>query len=109
MRWLILLARIVGWLLTPLVAWAASLWGAWLVLTRDASFASPRHALYAALGTGLVLAVIALLFWIELLRRSPRLRHSLHVTREGLPDLEDAVATTDPAPIPPPSTTEPGP
>lgn len=108
MRWLVLLARIVGWLLTPLVAWAASLWGAWLVLTREAGFADPRRALYTAFGTGLVLAVLSLLGWIELLRRSPRLRHSLHVTREGLPDLDDAIAA-DPAATPPSSTTESGP
>ncbi len=109
MRWLVLLARIVGWLLTPLVAWAASLWGAWLVFTRDTTFDSPRDALYAALGVGLALAVLSLLGWIELLRRSPRLRHSLHVTREGLPDLDDAVATADPVAPPPPSATEPRP
>ncbi len=108
MRWLVLLARIVGWLLTPLVAWAASLWGAWLILTREAGFDNPRHALYTALGSGLVLAVLSLLAWIELLRRSPRLRHSLHVTREGLPDLDDAIAA-DPASTSPPSKTEPSP
>lgn len=100
MRWLVLLARIVGWLLTPLVAWAASLWGAWLVFRREAGFREPRTALYAAFATGLVLAVLLLLAWIELLRRSPRLRHSLHVTREGLPDLEESDS--------PPSTPGPG-
>lgn len=97
MRWSGLLIRIVGWLLTPLVAWAASLWGAWIMLRRVASFDNPRHAVYAALGAGLVLAVLAMLAWLELLRRSPRLRHSLHVDREGLPVLEEAA--------PPPSST----
>ncbi len=102
MRWPGILLRVVGWLLTPLVAWAASLWGAWLVLTRQLHFDQPRHALYTAAGLGLAFAVVALLGWIELLRRSPRLRHSLHVTREGLPELEE--------PAPPTATppTEPG-
>ena len=93
MRWPGILLRVVGWLLTPLVAWAASLWGAWLVLTRQLQFDDPRHALYAAAALGLVFAVLALLAWIELLRRSPRLRHSLHVTREGLPELDEPAAS----------------
>jgi hypothetical protein len=88
-----LLIRIVGWLLTPLVAWAASLWGAWIMLRRVAAFDNPRSALYAAFGAGLVLAVLAMLAWLELLRRSPRLRQSLHVDREGLPVIEEAAST----------------
>ena len=97
MRWVGILARVVGWLLTPLVAWAASFSGAWVVLRGQAGFEEPRRALYTALALGFAFALVALLAWIELLRRSPRLRHSLHVTREGLPDLEEP-----PDPPPPP-------
>lgn len=92
MRWLHLLARIIGWLLTPLVVWAASLYGAWLTLAAQSRFENPRHAVLAALAVALVVAVVAMLGWLALLRRSPRLRHSLHLNREGIPVLEDAPA-----------------
>ena len=49
MRWFGTLARIVGWLLTPLVAWAVSLGAAWVLLGFSGGFDNPRHALYAAL------------------------------------------------------------
>ena len=90
MRWLGILARLIGWLLTPLVAWAASFYGAWLLLEFQGRFENPRHAVYTAFGAALVSAVALMFGWIQLLRRSPRLRHSLHVDREGLPVLDEA-------------------
>jgi hypothetical protein len=89
MRWAGILLRIVGWLLTPLVVWAASLWAAWVALRFSGGFDHPRTALYAALGIAVLAGTITLYLWMQLLRRSPRLRKSLHVTREGLPDIED--------------------
>jgi hypothetical protein len=89
MRWPGILLRIVGWLLTPLVAWAASLWAAWVALRFSGRFENPRSALYAAFGIAALAGAIALFLWMQLLRRSPRLRKSLHVTREGLPDIDD--------------------
>lgn len=90
MRWLGILTRVVGWLLTPLVAWAASFFGAWVLLNLGGQFSNPRYAIYAALAVALVSGVAILLLWMQLLRRSPRLRHSLHVDPEGLPVLDDA-------------------
>ncbi len=98
MRWVSILTRIVGWLLTPLVAWAASLFGAWLLLNLGGQFANPRHALYAALAAAVIAGVASLWLWMQLLRRSPRLRHSLHVDPEGLPVIEDSVEAEDAAP-----------
>jgi hypothetical protein len=89
MRWLGILARVVGWLLTPLVAWAASFYGAWLLLQAAAVFDNPRHAVYAAFAAALLAGIAILLLWMQLLRRSPRLRHSLHVDREGLPVVDE--------------------
>jgi len=89
MRWLGILLRVVGWLLTPLVAWAASLWGAWTALRVTVAFGNERTAIYAAFGVAVVTGTISLYLWMQLLRRSPRLRKSLHVTREGLPQIED--------------------
>lgn len=88
MRWFGTLVRIVGWLLTPLVAWAVSLGAAWVLLGFSGRFDNPRHALYAALAAAFIAGVLILFGWMLLLRRSPRLRHSLHVTPEGLPDIE---------------------
>ncbi len=97
MRWVSILTRVVGWLLTPLVAWAASLFGAWLVLNLGGQFSHPRFALYAALAAALIAGVASLWLWMHLLSRSPRLRHSLHVDPEGLPVIEEGAegAPTD--------------
>lgn len=89
MRWPGILLRIVGWLLTPLVAWAASLWGAWTALRVTIAFHNERTAIYAAFGVAVVTGTISLYLWMKLLSRSPRLRKSLRVTREGLPIIED--------------------
>ncbi|MEO8634870.1 MAG: hypothetical protein ABI587_06295 [Gemmatimonadales bacterium] len=108
MRWLGTLARIVGWLLMPLVAWAASLSAGWILLTFSDHFDHPRRALYFALAGAFVTGVVILFGWMLLLRRSPRLRHSLHVTPEGLPELEPDVADPpDMAPTTPPSDPQP--
>ena len=108
MRWVGTLARIVGWLLTPLVAWAASLSAAWILLGFSGGFDNPRHALYAALAAAFITGVLILFGWMLLLRRSPRLRHSLHVTPEGLPDIEPG-RPAEPADATPATTSEPQP
>jgi hypothetical protein len=51
MRWLGILVRVVGWLLTPLVVWAASFSAAWLVLQAAPHIEQPRRALAAAPST----------------------------------------------------------
>ncbi|HWA58087.1 MAG TPA: hypothetical protein VG692_12580 [Gemmatimonadales bacterium] len=89
MRWLGILLRVVGWLLTPLVVWAASLWGAWTALRITVGFDNPRSALYTTFGVALVTGTIVLYLWMQLLRRSPKLRKSLHISREGLPVIEE--------------------
>lgn len=88
MRWLGILLRVVGWLLTPLVAWAASLWGAWLMLRASGGFDNPMVPLYLAFGVAVLAGTATLYLWMRFLRRSPRLRKSLHVTREGLPQID---------------------
>lgn len=89
MRWAALALRIVGWLLTPLVAWAASLLGAWLILLSSGKSATPRAVLWMSLAAALLAGVAALLLWRQLLRRFPRLRQSLHVSTAGLPVIEE--------------------
>jgi hypothetical protein len=102
MRWLRLLLLILGWLLTPLVAWAACLMGAWVGTLVAYGLANPDTGVAVTAGAGAVTGFGALLFMMHLLRRSPWLRHSLHVTREGIPDAREFLAVADPVHHPKP-------
>ncbi len=97
MRWPGILWRFAGWLLAPLVVWAVSLWGAWVAIGVTAGVDSPRRAILIALIVAVLIGTVTLLLWMRLLRKSPRLRKSLRVTREGLPriDEESALPPTD--------------
>jgi hypothetical protein len=77
--------RLVGWLLTPLVAWAASFGGAWLGAAVGGVFESSTTALWVTFGFGAACGLVAAWGWLRLLRRSPRLRETLSVTLEGTP------------------------
>jgi hypothetical protein len=103
MRWLRLLFLMLGWLLTPLVAWAACLMGAWVGTLVAYGLPDPDIGLAVTAAAGALSGFGALLFVMHLLRRSPRLRHSLHVTREGIPDTREFLAVADPIhnPTPP--------
>jgi hypothetical protein len=76
--------RLCGWLLTPVVAWAASFSGATLAarLTGDLGATA---ALTLTVAAGGVAALAALLGWLRLLRRSPRLQTALEVSDDGTP------------------------
>lgn len=87
-----LLLRIVGWLLTPFVAWAASFLGA-IVGALAAKMVSPQAGLLLTVIFGAAGGFTALWVVIHFLRRSPELRHALRVTKEGMPIamIEDIV------------------
>lgn len=85
MRWLRILALVIGWLLTPLVVWAASLLGAWIGASIAYILPTADSALLATFGGGIATGLLAAFLWMKLLRRSPRLRRSLAITREGIP------------------------
>lgn len=84
-----LLLRIVGWLLTPFVAWAASFLGA-IIGALAAKAVSPGAGLALTALFGAVAGFTALWVVIHFLRSSPELRHALRVTKEGMP-----IATMD--------------
>jgi hypothetical protein len=96
MRWPGILWRFAGWLLAPLVVWAVSLWGAWIAYGLTAGLDNPRRSLLIGVITAILLGTTTLLLWMRLLRNSPRLRKSLHVTREGLPRIEEEAAEPPP-------------
>jgi hypothetical protein len=84
-RFLRFLLRFLGWLLTPLVAWAASFIGAWLISLTVGGMRDPNDALVLTLAGGAVAAVSITFLWIRLLRRSPKIQEVLQVTAEGVP------------------------
>lgn len=86
MRFLQFLARLFGWLLTPLVASAASFFGAigGAVLARR--FADPVLGLAASAGSALLAALVVTALWLRILRRSPEVREVLGVDESGVPE-----------------------
>ena len=85
MRLLRFVLRFVGWLLTPLVAWAASFCGAWLGAAAAGLFDNPTATLLLPLTGGAGFAVAGTLLWMRALRQSRELREVLAVTEEGIP------------------------
>jgi hypothetical protein len=97
------LARIFGWLLTPLVALAASFLGATGSAALLADDADPRRALILSLAGAAIFAVVVAWLWLRLLRRSPQVREALSLDEEGLPtgdifDHEAAAPVAEPSP-----------
>lgn len=86
MKALRFVARLFGWLLTPVVAWAASFLGATFVAWLGAPWTGTATVrLGATVLGGALAAALALIGWIRLLGRSARLRRTLNVDAEGVP------------------------
>lgn len=91
------LLRLAGWLLTPLVAWAASFIGSFLGSALSPDSASARTGVWITVASGGVFAITAAWAWLRLLRRSPKLQQTLAVAPDGTP----LAALDDDAPTPP--------
>jgi LytS/YehU family sensor histidine kinase len=85
MRFLRILALVIGWLLTPLVVWAASVLGAYVGATIGLALPTADSSLVSTAVGGVIAGMVTVYLWMRLLRRSPRLRRSLAITREGIP------------------------
>jgi hypothetical protein len=79
------LVRLAGWLLTPLVAWAASFLGAWFGALISGGASSSRTTLYLTVLFGALAALVSAWAWLRYLRLHPRLQRTLEVTEEGTP------------------------
>jgi hypothetical protein len=90
-------ARLVGWLLTPFIAWAASFLGAVFGASIAKGVDSPGTGLIITLACGAIAGLGTLGVVIHYLRRSPRLRHALHVTEDAIPDTTEFLAELPPA------------
>jgi hypothetical protein len=97
MRWLRLLFRIFGWLLTPFLAWAASFFGAVGGALIAMRMQDPTQGLAVTALCGALTGFAGLIAWLEYLRRSPEVREVLAVTEDGTPDTTE-VPIPEPAP-----------
>src|SRR3712207_1327371 len=98
MRWIRLLFRIFGWLLTPFLAWAASFFGAVAGALVAMRLEDPVEGLALTVLFGALTGFAALIGWLEYIRRSPEVREVLAVTEDGTPDTTEMLL--------PPSDTE---
>ena len=79
------LVRLLGWLLTPLVAWAAAFLGAWLGAGAAGRLKNSTVGAWVVVGLGAGFGIAAAWGWLHYLRRSPRLQRSLAVAPDGTP------------------------
>jgi hypothetical protein len=86
MRWVRLLFRIFGWLLTPFLAWAASFFGAVGGALISMRLVDPVQGLAVTALCGALTGFAALILWLRYLRQTPEAREVLAVTEDGTPD-----------------------
>jgi hypothetical protein len=105
MRWVRLLFRIFGWLLTPFLAWAASFFGAVAGALLALKLDDPVRGLAVTAICGGIAGFACLIAWLHYLRRSPEVREVLAVTEDGTPDTiefeippEDVAEQSEPRP-----------
>jgi hypothetical protein len=91
--------RLVGWLLTPFIAWAASFLGAVVGAAIASGVNSPTTGLIITLICGAIAGLGTLGVVIHYLRRSPRLRQALHVTEDAIPETSEFLDEAPPPPV----------
>lgn len=97
MRAKLIFLRASGWLLTPVVALAASFLGALLGTVLAAALPNPMHGVALTILLGGAAGYLSVHFWLRALRHSPQLQHALHVLPDGTPEA----ATAEGPPIDP--------
>ncbi|MGH7537190.1 MAG: hypothetical protein ACREMF_01025 [Gemmatimonadales bacterium] len=91
-RWLAHALVVVGWLLTPIMAWGASFFGLWIGALFAARFSHPLAMLAPAVLGAAVCGFGALWAWVRFMRRVPHLlaHHMAARTAPELPPVADA-------------------
>ena len=77
--------RFLGWLLTPLIAWAASFAGAALGAKVGGGATNPMTTVWITVVFGAIFAIVGAIGWLRVLRRSPRLQETLALDSDGTP------------------------
>jgi hypothetical protein len=98
MRWIRMVVRVFGWLLTPLLAWAACFLGAVGGALVAMRIREPRTGLAVTVLIGAAAGVAVIVLWLRLLRRSPQIRGALAVQSDGTPDIVAAASASDEPP-----------
>jgi hypothetical protein len=94
-RWLARLLVVLGWFVTPVVAWGASYTGLWLGAHVATRFSRPLTMLVVAgLGAAL-LGFAALWTWVRFMRRVPHLLSRHMAPRPSQEQEHAAVAAAD--------------
>jgi uncharacterized membrane protein YeaQ/YmgE (transglycosylase-associated protein family) len=83
-RWLAHALVVVGWLLTPILAWGASFLGMWLGALVGMRFHAPLAMLTPAVIGAALLGFGALWVWVRWMRRVPHLLSHLMAPRESV-------------------------
>ena len=91
MRWLRLLFRVFGWLLTPFLAWAASFFGAVGGALIAMRMRDPVEGLAVTAVCGALAGFAVVILWLRYLRQTPEVREVLAVTEDGTPDTVERV------------------
>jgi len=86
MRAKLLLLSASGWLLTPVVALAATFLGAFLGTVIAGWLPNPVHGVVLTVVMGALAGYVTVHYWLRAIRRSPRLQHALHVLPDGTPE-----------------------
>ena len=92
-RWLAHLLVVVGWLLTPVLAWGASYLGFTFGAVFAVRLSSPIAMLLTAAGASALLGFSTLFVWVRLMRRVPHLLSHLMAPRAS--QEHAAIATGD--------------
>lgn len=92
-RWLAHFCVVVGWLLTPVLAWGASYLGLMIGAVFAVRLSSPVAMLATAGAGAVVLGFGALFTWVRFMRRLPHLLSHLMAPRASQEDT--AIATGD--------------
>ena len=92
-RWLV---RLGGWLLTPLVAWAASFLGAWLGAGVAGGFRNSTSGAWIVVAFGAGFGLVAAWAWLRYLRLHPKLQRTLAVAPDGVPLAADVEEPPEP-------------
>lgn len=92
-RWLAHLLVVVGWLLTPVLAWSASYVGLWVGALFATGFARPLTMLAVAGATAALCGFTALAIWVRFMRKVPHLLSHHMAPRAS--DEQRAVAAAD--------------
>lgn len=92
-RWLAHLLVVVGWLLTPVLAWSASYVGLWAGAMLATGFRQPLTMLAVAAAVAALCGFTALFVWVRFMRRVPHLLSHLMAPRTS--EEQTAIAAAD--------------